>query len=107
MRIAQEEIFAPVLSVMSFKDEADAIRLANSTVYGLVATAWTASLATGMRLSKEIRAGLVTVNSGPPVGEGSQAISIEPYGQSGIGTELGLAGMESYMRRQLVLFNHG
>lgn len=106
-RIAQEEIFGPVLSITSFRDEAEAISLANSTVYGLVATVWTARLATGMRLSREIRSGLVTVNAGAPRGEGSQAFSVEPYGQSGQGTELGLAGMESYSRRQLVWLNQG
>lgn len=106
MRMAQEEIFGPVLSVMTFKDEAEAIRLANSTIYGLVATVWTSQLGRGMRLSRAIRAGLVTVNSARPVGEGSPAFSVEPYGQSGLGTELGLAGIESYCRRQVTWFNH-
>jgi len=107
MRVAQEEIFGPVLSVMSFREESDAIRLANSTVYGLVATVWTTNLARGIRCSRDIRAGLVMVNACAPMGEGSMAMSAEPYGQSGNGTELGLAGMESYMRRQLAWFNHG
>jgi acyl-CoA reductase-like NAD-dependent aldehyde dehydrogenase len=72
-----------------------------------MATAWTTSLATGMRLSREIRSGVVMINASAPVGEGSQAMSAEPYGQSGSGTELGLGGMESYLRRQLVWVNHG
>jgi acyl-CoA reductase-like NAD-dependent aldehyde dehydrogenase len=107
MEIWREEIFGPVLSVTTFKDEAEAIRLANSTIFGLVATVWTSSLAAGMRLSRDIRSGVVMVNACAPAGEGSQAMSAEPYGQSGNGTELGIGGMESYLRRQLVYVNHG
>lgn len=105
-QIAQEEIFGPVLTVTTFADEADAIRLANGTRYGLGAYVWTANLATGMRMAKEIRSEVV-INSVVPTGEGAGfAASWEPLGYSGIGTEGGLAGMESYMRRHLVTFNH-
>jgi len=105
-RIAREEIFGPVLSVIPFRDEAEAIRIANSTVYGLAAYVWTASLNTGMRMAKGIRS-TVFINSAMPKGEGAgHADSYEPFGQSGIGTEGGLAGMESYLRRQFVAFNH-
>jgi acyl-CoA reductase-like NAD-dependent aldehyde dehydrogenase len=105
-RIAQEEIFGPVLSVIPFEDEAQAIRIANGTPYGLSAYVWTASLSTGMRLAKAIRSEVV-VNAATPSGEGAgHAVSSEPAGQSGIGVEGGLAGMQSYLRRQLVWFNH-
>ena len=105
-RVAQEEIFGPVLSVTVFDDEAEAIRIANGTMYGLVAYVWTASLSTGMRMAKAIRSS-VWVNAVAPVGEGpGHAASSEPTGQSGLGTEGGLAGMESYLRRQLVWINH-
>lgn len=105
-RIAQEEIFGPVLSVITFRNEAEAIRIANDTMYGLAAYVWTADLSTGMRMAKGIRSS-VSVNAGRPVGEGAgHAASSEPVGRSGIGTEGGLAGMESYMRRQRVSFNH-
>lgn len=105
-RIAQEEIFGPVLAVITFEDEAEAIHIANSTMYGLVAYVWTANLSTGMRMAKGIRSS-VLINSAAPVGEGGgHAASCEPCGQSGLGIEGGLAGMESYLRRQLVWINH-
>lgn len=105
-RIAQEEVFGPVLSVIPFEDEAEAIRIANSTIYGLAAYVWTANLSTGMRMAKGIRS-MVLVNAVAPRGEGPEdAGSWEPVGQSGVGTEGGLAGIESYLRRQLVWFNH-
>ncbi len=106
-KIAQEEIFGPVLSVITFDDEEDAIRIANTTMYGLIAHVWTTNLAIGMRLAKKIRAGMVFVNSSTPAGECSGALSIEPYGQSGTGVEMGQAGLETYLRRQVMWFNHG
>lgn len=105
-RIAQDEIFGPVLSVISFKDEEDAIRIANSTMYGLAAYVWTTNIALGMRLANGILSS-VFINAAPPTGEGAgHAFSSEPVGQSGVGVEGGLAGMESYMRRQLVWTSH-
>jgi acyl-CoA reductase-like NAD-dependent aldehyde dehydrogenase len=104
--IAQEEVFGPVLAVIPFDDEAEAIRIANGTMYGLIAYAWTANLSTGMRLAKGIRSS-VMINSAAPMGEGAgYASSHEPARQSGFGAEGGLAGLESYLRRQLVYFNH-
>jgi len=106
-RIAQEEIFGPVLSIIAFDNEAEALRIANSTVYGLAAYVWTASLSRGMRLSKAIRCPVI-INSAAPKGEGAaHATPWEPAGHSGIGTEGGLAGMESYLRGQTVWFNYG
>jgi acyl-CoA reductase-like NAD-dependent aldehyde dehydrogenase len=105
-RIAQEEIFGPVLSVIPFEDEAEAIRVANDTMYGLMAYVWTTDLSRGMRMAKGIRSS-VLVNAAAPLGEGpSHGLSHEPAGQSGIGVEGGIAGMESFLRRQLVWFNH-
>lgn len=105
-RIAQEEIFGPVLTVIPFADEAEAVRIANGTMYGLMAYVWTANLATGMRMAKAIRSS-VRISAAAPTGEGAgHAASSEPFGQSGIGVETGLAGMESYLRRQLVWINH-
>jgi acyl-CoA reductase-like NAD-dependent aldehyde dehydrogenase len=105
-RIAQEEIFGPVLAVIPFNDETDAVRIANSTIFGLIAYVWTADLSRGMRMAKAMRSSVV-INSCAPTGEGAgYAFSAEPNRQSGIGTESGLAGMESYMRRHLVWFNH-
>jgi acyl-CoA reductase-like NAD-dependent aldehyde dehydrogenase len=106
-RIAQEEIFGPVLSVIPFHDEAEVIRIANGTLYGLAAYVWTANLSTGMRMAKSIRSP-ITINAVASRSEGAgHAASWEPARQSGIGTEGGLAGLESYLRRQTVWFNHG
>jgi acyl-CoA reductase-like NAD-dependent aldehyde dehydrogenase len=106
-RLAQEEIFGPVLSVIPFKDEAEAIQIANGTIYGLAAYVWTTNLSTGMRMAKAIRSSII-VNAVAPAGEGAgHAFSAEPGKQSGFGSEGGLAGMETYMRRQLVWFSHG
>ncbi len=62
MRVAQEEIFGPVLSVMAFDDEADAIAIANGTAYGLVAGLWTQSLSRAHRVAAELECGQVFVN---------------------------------------------
>jgi acyl-CoA reductase-like NAD-dependent aldehyde dehydrogenase len=106
-RIAREEIFGPVLSVIPFTDEAEAIRIANSTMYGLAAYVWTANLSTGMRMMRGIRSS-VRINSVAPIGEGAgHATCNEPAGQSGIGPEGGIAGLQSYMRRQRAWFTHG
>lgn len=106
-RIAQEEIFGPVLSVIPFEDEAEAIRIANGTMYGLAAYVWTGNISTGMKMAKGIRSS-VRINATAPMGEGAgHASSYEPAGQSGVGTEGGIAGMESYLRRQRIWINHG
>lgn len=105
-RIAQEEIFGPVLSIIPFENEQAAIRIANDTVYGLAAYVWTADLSRGIRMAKAIRS-TVMINAVAPLGEGpGHAFSAEPMRQSGVGPEGGLAGIESYMRRQTVWINH-
>lgn len=106
-RIAQEEVFGPVLSVIPFQDEAEAVRIANDTRYGLAAYVWTRDISVGMRISKAVRSS-VRINVGVASGEGAgHATSYEPSGQSGLGTEGGLAGMESYLRRQRIWISHG
>jgi len=106
-RICQEEIFGPVLSVIPFQSEEDAIRLANDTIYGLIAYVWSASLSTGFRMAKGVRSPVI-VNAAAPTGEGpGYAFSSEPARQSGIGVEGGLAGLESYARRKTLWFSHG
>lgn len=104
--LAQEEVFGPVLSVIPFDNEADAVRIANDTIYGLAAYVWTANLSTGMRMAKKIRSS-VRIHSAAPAGEGAAyAAANEPARQSGIGVEGGMAGMEAYLRRQRVWFSH-
>lgn len=106
-RIAREEIFGPVLSVIPFDAETEAVRIANDTIYGLTAYAWTADLSRAMRVAKSVRSS-VRVNAVAPLGEGAgSAHSNEPARQTGLGVEGGLPGMESYLRRQLIAISHG
>ena len=99
MSISREEIFGPVLSVMPFGDEDEAVRLANNTAYGLAATVWTSDVRQAMRLTKAIRAGTVGIN-------GYQLEPNSPFGgfrQSGMGREGGHSAIESYTELKTVL----
>jgi acyl-CoA reductase-like NAD-dependent aldehyde dehydrogenase len=105
-RVAREEIFGPVLSIIVFDDAAEAIRIANGTDYGLAAYVWTASLSTGMKMMKGIRSS-VRINAVALPAEGAgHAASAEPAGESGVGTEGGLGGLQAHLRRQRVWFTH-
>ena len=104
--LAQEEIFGPVLSVSTFNTVKEAIDLANSTLYGLAAYAWTNNLSTGMQLAEGINSG-VSINAAATSSEGAgHAEPIEPYGESGIGVEGGVSGLLTYMYRKTVAFNY-
>jgi aldehyde dehydrogenase (NAD+) len=99
MSIAREEIFGPVLSVIPFSNEDEAVRIANDTQYGLAATVWTSDIKRAIRMTKAIRAGTVGING----------YQLEPhaafggYQQSGIGREGGRAAIESYTEVKTVL----
>ena len=101
-RIAQEEIFGPVAAVMPFSEEAEAIRIANDTPYGLAAAVWSRDIFRAFRVVKAIRAGIVWVNLMQPT-------YVEaPWGgykQSGFGRELGPWGMEEYLETKQVHIN--
>jgi aldehyde dehydrogenase (NAD+) len=99
MSIAREEIFGPVLSVIPFDDEQEAITIANDTEYGLAATVWTADVRRALRMTKAIKAGTVGVN-------GYQLEPNSPFGgyrQSGLGREGGRAAIEGYTELKTVL----
>jgi betaine-aldehyde dehydrogenase len=93
MTIAQEEIFGPVLVVIPFDSEEEAVRIANDTIYGLAGAVWTKDVAKAMRVIKALRAGITWVNTYHPT------YSEAPWGgykQSGIGRELGSYGLDEY-----------
>lgn len=93
MSIANEEIFGPVLSILTYNDEDDALRIANGTDYGLAAAVWSADPGRAMTFARSIRAGLVDINGG-------RFNPLAPFGgrgRSGIGRELGVYGLEEYL----------
>ena len=93
MTIAQEEIFGPVLSIIGYEDEEDAIRIANDTIYGLAGGVWSGDPERAKRVARRLRTGQVEINGG-----GFNLMA--PFGgykQSGHGRELGKYGLEEYM----------
>jgi acyl-CoA reductase-like NAD-dependent aldehyde dehydrogenase len=100
MTVAQEEIFGPVVTVIPFEDEKDAVRIANDVRYGLMATVWTGDPARGHRLASRIKAGTVGINVPYTAFPG---IPFGGYKQSGFGRELGLETLELYLETKSVL----
>jgi acyl-CoA reductase-like NAD-dependent aldehyde dehydrogenase len=92
-RLAREEIFGPVVAVIPFEDEADAVRLANDTPYGLAGSIWTGDGAKALRMARAVDAGNLSVNS-----NGSVRVQTSFGGmkQSGFGRELGLEALDAY-----------
>jgi aldehyde dehydrogenase (NAD+) len=104
-KLAQEEVFGPVLVLMPFDDEADAIRLANSTPFGLVAGVWTKDGARQHRVAKRVRAGQIYVNA---YGAGGGVeLPFGGFGKSGYGREKGMAGLLDMSAVKTVVFRHG
>jgi acyl-CoA reductase-like NAD-dependent aldehyde dehydrogenase len=98
MRIGQEEIFGPVLAVMTFRDAEEACQIANSTTYGLSATVWTRSISRIHLMMKKLRAGEIDIKATakPSGGPTFATMPLEPHKQSGIGIEGGIEGLQSY-----------
>ncbi|MFD1613234.1 aldehyde dehydrogenase family protein [Sphingomonas tabacisoli] len=99
MRIAQEEIFGPVLVVIPFEDDDDAVRIANDSQYGLSGGVVSADLDRAMRIARRIRAGSISVNGGMCI---AGDIPFGGYKASGLGREWGLEGIEEYLETKLV-----
>ena len=99
MRIAQEEVFGPVLSIIRFKTDEEAVEIANDIAFGLAAGVWTQSIKRALKVSAAIRAGTIWVNT-------YRAISyLSPFGgykMSGLGRENGIEGMKEYLQTKSV-----
>jgi aldehyde dehydrogenase (NAD+) len=103
--LAAEEVFGPVLSLIPFDDEADAIALANGTPYGLVAGVWTSDARRAMRVARAMRCGQVFVN-GYGAGGGVEL----PFGgvkKSGHGREKGFEALYAFSASKTIVINHG
>jgi betaine-aldehyde dehydrogenase len=93
MTIAREEIFGPVLSIMGYHDEDDAVRIANDSEFGLAGSVWSADPERALRVARRMRAGQVQINDG-------QFNPSAPFGgfkQSGVGREGGTLGLEEFL----------
>lgn len=100
MTIAQEEIFGPVLSVLRYEDEEDALRIANGTVYGLAGAVWAGDEARAAAFARRMEAGQVDINGG-------RFNPLAPFGgykQSGVGRELGVHGLTEYLQTKSLQF---
>ena len=91
--IAQEEIFGPVLSIITYKDEEEAIRIANDTIYGLAAGVWSADAGRAQKVARRMRAGQVDINGGPF----NMNAPFGGFKQSGHGREAGVYGLEEFL----------
>ena len=102
--IAQEEVFGPVVTLIPFEDEKDAIRIANDVRYGLMATIWTGDPARGHRIAARIKAGTVGINMPYTAFPG---IPFGGYKQSGFGRELGLETLDLYLETKSIVVSTG
>ena len=103
MKIAQEEIFGPVLCVIPYADDADAVRIANESDYGLSGSVWGADVERGLNVARGVRTGTYTVN-------GFAMEFNAPFGgfkSSGVGRELGVEGLEEFLEYKTICLPAG
>ena len=98
MTIAREEIFGPVLSILPYSDEAEAVAIANDTDFGLAGAVWSGDDARALRVAKQLRAGQIEVNGGAF----NPAAPFGGYKQSGLGREAGAAGIEEFLETKAI-----
>ena len=101
-RVAQEEVFGPIVAVISFRDEAEAIRLANDTIYGLSGSIWTRDGARALRVARAVETGVLSINANTSVRVST------PFGgfkQSGYGRELGPHALEAYTELKTIFYS--
>ncbi len=104
MRVAREEIFGPVAAVIPFDDEADAIRIANDSDYGLSGSLWTGNANRAIRVARALHTGTLSVNSNSSV---RVQAPFGGYKRSGLGRELGLGALDNYTEVKSVYFSAG
>jgi acyl-CoA reductase-like NAD-dependent aldehyde dehydrogenase len=104
MTIAREEIFGPVVAVIPFDDEDEAVRLANATPYGLSASIWTRDIGRAIRVAKGVQSGVISINSNSSV---HTEAPFGGYKMSGIGRELGMTALELYTETKNVFVDLG
>ena len=104
MTVAQEEVFGPVVTVIPFEDEKDAIRIANDVKYGLMASVWTDDPARGHRLASRIKSGTVGINVPYTAFPG---LPFGGYKQSGFGRELAIETLDLYLETKSVPVSTG
>jgi betaine-aldehyde dehydrogenase len=101
-RVAREEVFGPVAALIPFADEADAIRIANDTPYGLSGSIWTSNGARALRVARALDTGVVSINSNSSV---RVATPFGGFKQSGFGRELGMHGLDGYSEVKNVFYS--
>jgi betaine-aldehyde dehydrogenase len=104
MSIAREEIFGPVLSVIPFDTPVDAIRIANSTIYGLSAAVWTKDVDIAFQVGRAIRAGTIWINT---FMDGYPELSFGGYKESGLGRELGRFAIDEFTELKTIQLHLG
>ncbi len=102
MRIAREEIFGPVVSIIPFDTEDEALRLANATPYGLSGSIWSRDIGKALRTARGLQAGVISVNSNSSV---HTEAPFGGYKMSGIGRELGMAALDLYTETKNVFID--